>query len=284
MSENSIEAVPASGWRADRRSVLLAGSILLAFPAAARAPASVTEADVTIQTPDGSADAVLFTPAGKGAWPAVILWHDLAGLRPVYRAMGRTLAALGYVVLVPNAFYRSARASGEELDMRDAEVRKRQMDYRAAATDDGIARDAVAYMAYLDGLKQTAKRRKAGTLGYDVGASYAFRTAAALPDRIASVGCIHGLGVATARPNSPHLLVPKTHAAYFVAQAKDDDAREPEDKDDLRKVIAEGKLKGTVEVYPANHGFAVPGNANYDAAAADKAWAAVLALFKSTLK
>jgi len=283
MSERHGGGTETTGWRADRRSVLLAGSITLAFPSAARAPAGVNEADVIIPTPDGSADAVLFTPAGKGAWPTVILWHDLAGLRPVYRAMGRKLAGQGYVVLEPNAFYRSARASGEELDMRDAEVRQRQMDYRAAATDDGIARDAVAYMAYLDSLKQSAKRRKAGALGYDVGASYALRTAAAVSGRIAAVGCIHGLGVATPRPNSPHLLVPKTHAVYFVAQAKDDDAREPEDKDDLRKVIAEGRLTGTVEVYPANHGFAVPGNANYDATAADRAWAAVLAMFKATL-
>jgi len=284
MNENPVAFTPTSEWRADRRSVLIAGSAMLAFPAAARAAGTVTEADVTISTPDGSADAVLFTPAGKGPWPAVILWHDLAGLRPAFRDMGRTLAGQGYVVLAPNAFYRSARATGEEVDMRDAAARKRQMDYRAAATDDGIARDAIAYMAYLDGLKQTARTRKAGTLGYDVGASYAFRTAAALPDRIAAVGCIHGLGVATPRPNSPHLLVPKTHAAYFIAQAKDDDAREPEDKDDLRKVIAEGKLKGAVEVYPANHGFAVPGNATYDMAAAEKAWAAILALFKAALK
>jgi len=285
MSAQDIDAAPAGAWATDRRRLLFAGAVLLALPVAARAAGeAVREADVTIPTPDGSADAVLFTPAGTGPWPAIILWHDLAGLRPVYRDMGRTLAAQGYVVLAPNAFYRSARANGAELNMRDPQVRQRQTDYRAAATDEGIARDAVAYMAYLDGLAQTATQRKAGTLGYDVGASYAFRAAAALPERIAAVACIHGLGVATPRPNSPHLLVAKSRAAYLVVQARDDDAREPEDKDDLRKVIADAGLGGTVEISAADHGFAVPGNARYDAAAAERAWTAVLALFSATLR
>jgi carboxymethylenebutenolidase len=257
---------------------------LVAAGAAHAADAPVTERDVVVPTPDGSADAALYMPAGKGTWPAVILWHDLSGLRPVTRAMGRRLAAQGFVVLVPNAFYRSAKASGEEPDMANADIRKRQADYRAAASDEGIARDAAAYLKYLDALGSVAAKRKAGTVGFDVGGSYAFRTAAAVPERIAAVASIHGLGAATARPNSPHLLVPKTAAAYLVIQSKDDDAREPGDKDDYRKVLDEGKLSGTIDVYPANHGFAIPGNANFDAAAAERAWGETVKLLKAALK
>ena len=270
-------------WKATRRSVMVAALLVASMPVLAKT-SPVTEKDVTITTPDGTADAAVYTPSGKGSWPAVILWHDLAGLRPNIRTLAKKLAAEGYVVLAPNAFYRSAKASGEELDMHNADIRKRQTDYRIAATDDGIARDAMAYVAWLDTQKQVTKKKKMGTVGYDVGGSYAFRTAAAAPDRIAAVASIHGLGAATARPNSPHLLVPKTKASYFIVQSKDDDAREPEDKEDYKKVIAEGKLKGDVLVYEGNHGFAIPGNANYDATASDKAWTGILALFKSTLK
>ncbi|HEY1125692.1 MAG TPA: dienelactone hydrolase family protein [Sphingobium sp.] len=270
-------------WKATRRAVLAAALLLTAAPALAKT-APVTEKEVTITTPDGTADAAIYTPSGKGSWPAVILWHDLAGLRPNIRDLAKKLAGEGYVVLAPNAFYRSAKATGEEPDMRNADIRKRQTDYRTAATDDGIARDAVAYIAWLDTQKQVAKKKKFGTLGFDVGGSYAFRTAAAAPDRIAAVASIHGLGAATARPNSPHLLVPRTKASYFIVQSKDDDAREPEDKEDYKKVIAEGKLKGEVLVYDGNHGFAIPGNANYDAASSDKAWTGILALFKANLK
>jgi carboxymethylenebutenolidase len=267
-----------------RGSVMVAALTLAAAPGLAKTPVTVTEKDVTIATPDGTADAAVFTPSGKGPFPAVILWHDLAGLRPAIRGLGKTLAAEGYVVLEPNAFYRSAKATGEELDMRNPDIRKRQTDYRTAATDEGIARDAIAYVTYLDGLKTVAHKKKIGTLGYDVGGSYAFRTAAAVPERIGAVASIHGLGGATARPNSPHLLIPQTKASYFIVQSKDDDTREPDDKEDYKKKIAEGHLKGDVEVYDGNHGFAIPGNANYDAASASKAQAGILALFKSTLK
>lgn len=267
-----------------RRLFVATGVAALALSAPALAAGKVDEKDVTIRTPDGSADAVLFHPAGRGSWPAVILWHDQSGLRPVYRDMARKLAGEGFVVLAPNAYYRSGKATGIELDTRDAKVREQITAYRAAATDDGVTRDAAAYVAWLDRQKQVAKGRKIGTVGYDLGGSYAFRTAAAVPDRIAAVASIHGLSVATPRPNSPHLLVPRTSAAYLVVQSKDDDAREPGDKDDYAKVFAEGRLKGTVEVAQANHGFAVPGNANYDAAAAAKAWAETVKLLKAQLR
>jgi carboxymethylenebutenolidase len=267
-----------------RRSVILGALLVVAAPGIAKTAPKVTEADVAITTPDGTADAVVFTPSGKGPFPAVILWHDLAGLRPAIRSLGKSLAGEGYVVIEPNAFYRSAKATGEEPDMRNPDIRKRQTDYRTAATDDGIARDAVAYVGYLDGLKTVAHKKRIGTLGYDVGGSYAFRTAAAVPEKIGAVASIHGLGGATARPNSPHLLIPNTKANYFIVQSKDDDTREPDDKEDYKKKIAEGHLKGDVEVYDGNHGFAIPGNANYDAASAAKAQAGILALFKTSLK
>lgn len=260
-----------------------AAALIAASPALAKS-AKVAEKDVIVETPDGKADAALFTPAGKGPWPAVILWHDLGGLRPVIRDMAKKLAAEGYVVLAPNEYYRSTRGSAAEPDLRNADVRKSFTDYRAAVPDDGVARDATAFVAWLDKQKGVALKKKIGTVGYDVGGSFAFRAAAALPDRIGAVASIHGQGVATTRPNSPHLRVPKSKAAYYVVQSKDDDAREPTDKDDYYKAFADGGLKGSVEVATGNHGFAVVGNANYEAASAEKAWAGTLALLKAALK
>src|SRR3954453_17682674 len=95
-----------------RRSVVLtmsSAAALAGLPGTAFA-ADVTETDVMVPTRDGKADAALFHPAGAGAWPAVLMWPDILGLRPVFREMGRRLAAQGYTVLVPNPFYRSKRA------------------------------------------------------------------------------------------------------------------------------------------------------------------------------
>lgn len=268
--------------RFSRRAFAVAALLIMACPPARAA--AVKETAVTITTPDGQAEAILFAPSAKGHFPAVLLWPDLAGVRPAFRDIGRRLAEQGFVILLPNSFYRSAKISPVDLNASDPETRKRLMEYRAAATDDGIARDSIAYLAFLDKQARVAKDRKAGAVGYDVGGSYAFRTAAALPDRIGAVVSIYGLGVATPRPNSPHLLVPKTKAAYYVAQAKDDDAREPEDKADIRAKIAEAGLTGTVDVYPANHGWAAPAAPAYDPAAAERALTEITRLMATALK
>jgi carboxymethylenebutenolidase len=270
------------------RRLLIAGAVSLslavAAPAWAGAP-KVDEKDVVIKTPDGSAEAAVFYPAAKGRkWPAVLFWPDRIGLRPQFRDMARKFAAKGYVVLVPNTFYRSMRPSDAELDVNDPAVRASIAKYRAQADAAGIARDTLAYLGFLDTLEQTDTHRKAGTFGYDLGGAYAVLAAAGAPDRIAAVGSVYGLGVAASRPDSPHLLVPKTKAAYYIAMSQDDDAREPGDKIDIMTVIEAGKLKGTVEVYPANHWWADPLSKTYDAAATERVFEALLKLCRDNLK
>lgn len=273
----------------ERRHFVASGAASLALLGCAPRPRStgvieIVEESVTIPTPDGVAQAVSLYPA-SGTWPAVLLWPDIRGLRPAFADLGRKLALAGYAVLVPNAFYRSAALDGSTSpgELTPEQTRERLDAWRAAASDDGIARDTQAYMAWLDGQPNTDARRKAGSLGYNVGGAHAFRAAAAVPDRFGAVASVHGLGVATARPNSPHLLVGRTHAAYFVAMAKPDDEREPGDKDDLAKAFADAGLQGRVEVYPANHGFAVPDDKAWDQAAADLAWAEILKVFAGAL-
>jgi carboxymethylenebutenolidase len=244
------------------------------------------ESDVEIKTADGVCDAALFHPRGKGPWPAVLMWPDIMGLRPAFRDMGRRLAAQGYVVLVPNPFYRSRRApviSGN-FDFNDPEARKTLFGYRGAMSDDGVAHDAQAYIAFLDAQPQTAKGRKAGVQGYCMGGELSFRTAAAVPARIGAVGSFHGgNGLVTDKPNSPHLLIPKTNAVFLVCQAQNDDAQKPGVKDALKQAFVAAKRPASVEVYPANHGWCVPGGQAYDAAQAERAWAALTALYRANL-
>lgn len=265
-----------------------AAGLLIAFAlglsACATVPAQTSaagESHVTIATPDGSTDALLFTPA-KAKAPAVILWADLAGLRPTVAEIGRRLAAEGYVVLAPNAFYRSVKLDGTTATTLDFATRNKT--WRGTATDERIMADAKAYLVYLDNLPRVDTRAKMGAVGYEIGSVHAFLTARVAPDRIAAVAAIQPLAIATARPNSPHLFVNQSKAAYYVAIGKDADKREPGDKDDLAKAFADAGLKGTVEVMPGDHGFALSDNSKYDQASAARAWSATLALLRENLK
>ena len=272
--------------RLSRRSFAAMTVAAAGVSTTALAQSNVVEKDVTVKTADGNCDAVLFHPVGTGSWPAVLIWPDIMGLRPAFRDMGRRLGAQGYVVLVPNPFYRSAHAPviGENFDFSNPEQRNRLMGYRAAMTDDGIDRDALAYLAFLDAQPQTSKRRKAGVQGYCMGGALSFRTAAAVPGRIAAVGSFHGgNGLVTKEPNSPHLLIAKTNASYLVCQAQNDDAQQPQVKDDLKAAFAAAGRPATVEVYAANHGWCVPGGAVYNQAEAERAWAALDKLYKTQL-
>jgi carboxymethylenebutenolidase len=275
-----------SDTRLSRRSFGLMTVATAGLATGAVAQSNAVETDVTVKTADGSCDAVLFHPAGEGRWPAVLIWPDIMGLRPAFRDMGRRLAAQGYVVLVPNPFYRSAHAPviGDNFDFSNPDQRNRLMGYRAAMTDDGIDRDAQAYLTFLDAQPQTAKRKKAGVQGYCMGGALAFRTAAAVSGRIAAVGSFHGgNGLVTKNPDSPHLLIPKTNAAFLVCQAQNDDAQQPTVKDDLKAAFTAAGKTATVEVYQANHGWCVPGGAIYNQAEAERAWTALGALYRTNL-
>jgi carboxymethylenebutenolidase len=270
-----------------RRTAVLALSSVAAaaaLPGVAMA-ADVTETDVLVPTPDGKADAVLFHPAGAGSWPAVLMWPDILGLRPVFREMGRRLAASGYTVLVPNPFYRVKRAPivTGAFDFGSAADRAKLDRIRDRLDDAAIDRDATAFITFLDQQKQTNRRKPAGVQGYCFSGPLAFHTGAARSDRIRAVATFHGGGLVTDKPDSPHLLIPKTKASFLVAIAHNDDQKQPEAKDVLKAAFAAAKRPAIVEVYPADHGWCVPGSQTYDQPSAERAWAELLRLYNSNL-
>ena len=76
---------------------------------------------------------------------------------------------------------------------------------------------------------------------------------------------------------------PKTRASFLVLQAQNDDQLKPQVKDELKAAFAAAHRPATVEVYPANHGWCVPGSQVYDAAQAERAWSALLQLYRTAL-
>jgi carboxymethylenebutenolidase len=271
-----------SEGRVTRRDfgTLTAGvSLAMMLPRAANAQA-VTEADVEIKTPDGTCDAYFVHPA-SGAHAAVLVWPDIFGLRPAFRAMGKRLAESGYSVLTVNPFYRTQKAptapNGASTPIADVVPLARTLNATTHVTD------AKAFVAWLDAQPSVDKGRKIGTTGYCMGGPITMRTAAAVADRVGAAASFHGGGLVTPNPDSPHLLVPQMKVQYLFAVAENDDMRDPEAKNVLRDTFAKANLQAEIEVYPAAHGWCPPDSQVHDEAQAERAWSRLLVLFERAL-
>jgi len=253
---------------------------------------NVIEEDVEIRTPDGVCDAAFIHP-GSGSHPGVLFWADAGGLRPVTRKMGRRLAAEGYSVLVPNPFYRLGKtpfAGGFNLNFQNpgdmAKLRTLIESIKPAGYSE---RDAAAYISFLDARKEVDGTKPIGSQGYCLGGALVMRSAAALPGRIGAGASFHGGGLVTDGPDSPHLLVPKIKARMYFGVAADDDEKQPDAKNKLRQAFDEAGLPVEIEVYSGLHGWCMDDmpprgdQAVYHLAEAERAWAKLLALYKTAL-
>jgi carboxymethylenebutenolidase len=277
--EDDVKEYEARGLVTRREFGILLGTGMMLLPQVANAVA-VTESDVNITTPDGTADGYFVHPA-SGTAPGVLLWPDAFGLRPANRQMGKRLAESGYSVLVVNPFYRVKKAptaaAGAATPIPDI------MPLLKALSETTHTADAKAFIAWLDKQPSVAKNRKIGTQGYCMGGPIAFRTAAAVPDRVGAVASFHGGGLVTDMPNSPHLQAAKTKAHFLVAIAENDDAKLPNEKNVLKETFAKANLPAEIEVYPAAHGWCPPDTKIYNEAQAEKAWSRLLALYGKAL-
>src|ERR1700675_876998 len=260
--------------------IMLGAGMAMMLPEVANA-AAVTESDVTVTTPDGSADCYFVHPS-SGTAPGVLMWPDIFGLRPAFKQMGKRLAESGYSVLVVNPFYRVKTAPPAEAG--GATPLQQLMPLAQALNETTAMTDAKAFIAWLDKQPSVAKNRKIGTQGYCMGGPIAFRTSAAVPDRVGAVASFHGGGLVTDMPNSPHFQAAKTRAQLLIAIAENDDMRSPNEKNVLKETFAKANLPAESEVYTgAAHGWCPPDSGVYNEPQAEKAWSLLLALYGKAL-
>jgi carboxymethylenebutenolidase len=215
----------------------------------------------------------------------MIMYPDAGGMRDTMRQMGERLSGLGYVVLVPDFYYRNGPY--EPIDMRTAfsakETAEKVMGMMRGYTPDMAVRDARSFVDYLGSLPET-KPGGIGTTGYCMGGRLSLSAAANLGEHIAAAASFHGGYLAkTDDPDSPHHKAGAIRAAVYVAAAIEDQSFPDEQKDLLEKSLSEAGVTHTIETYPAHHGFAVPDNPSYDEAAAARHWKATERFFGSVL-
>jgi carboxymethylenebutenolidase len=261
--------------------VMLGAGVAMLLPRVANAVA-VVEADVDVKTPDGTADCYFVHPS-TGASAGVLVWPDIFGLRPAFRQMGKRLAESGYSVLVVNPFYRTKKAPTS--DNGAATPIQQLMPLAQSLNETTHMTDAKAFIAWLDQQSSVAKNRKIGTQGYCMGGPMAFRTSAAVPERIGAVASFHGgNGLATNMPNSPHLQASKSKAQFLICIADNDDKQRPDEKDILKETFAKANLSAEIEVYTgAAHGWCPPDSGVYNEPQAEKAWSRLLVLYGKAL-
>ena len=281
--------------RRDFVAMSIAAGLVAAAGSASAAEMPVVEKNVEIKTADGTCDAVFIHPT-TGAHPGVLIWPDAFGLRPSMRDIGKRIAAEGYSVLVPNPFYRVARApvfqDPSKFNFQNPDDRAKLTPLMGSINAPGAAeRDAVAFIAFLDAQKEVDKAKKIGTQGYCMGGPLVMKTAAAVPNRVGAGGSFHGGGLVTDMPTSPHLLAPKIKAKMYFGIASNDDMTQPDAKDKLKAAFVAAKNPAEIEVYAgAQHGWCVPdmpmqanGMPIYSKADAERAWGKLVALYKAAL-
>lgn len=280
--------------RRDFVALSATAGLVAATGSASAAGLKVAEDNVEIKTPDGTCDAAFIHPA-TGSHPGVVIWTDAFGLRPVFREMAKRLAAEGYSVLVPNPFYRVAKAplftDVASFDFQNPTDRAKLGPLTGSINAPGAAeKDAVAYVAFLDAQKQVNKSKKIGTQGYCMGGALVVRSAAAAPGRVGAGASFHGGALVTDKPDSPHLLAPKIKARMYFGIASNDDKQLPDAKDKLKEAFAAAKVPAEIEVYSGSlHGWCVAdmpkqsGNPIYNMPDAERAWGKLMALYKAAL-
>ena len=240
---------------------------------------------LAIPTRDGACPSYLFRPAGKGPWPPVLMFMDGIGIRPAMLEIGEQLASHGYLVLLPDLYYRSGAyesMNAKTVFVDPAQRKVLQEQFMSKATLPNLMSDARYFLGFLTA-HPDARKGGVGTTGYCMGGAASIAAAGTYPDRVVAAAAYHPGRLATDAPESPHRLAPRIKARVYVAGAMEDASFPDEMKARLEQALTEAGVEHMIETYPAKHEFVLRDTPAYDATAQDRHWQTLLRLFEETL-
>jgi len=241
--------------------------------------------DVSIKTRDGICPASVFTPNDTtGPWPAVIFFMDGFGIRPVMWEMAQRLADGGYLVLLPDLYYRIG-SYAPMIPFRivaDPKLREEFMKLVTSLNRDQKVSDAEAFIEFLRA-RPEVRRERFATTGYCMGGNVSLAAAGAFPGQFAAVASFHGSNLATDQPDSPHHFVRNISGRVYIGGAVEDKSFSNEQQGRLEQALTEAGVEHLIEIYPgARHGFAVPDHPVYELSAAERHWTALFRLLQKS--
>jgi carboxymethylenebutenolidase len=247
---------------------------------------ATTSRKIDVKTAEGAADSYLVRPDDGRAYPGVLLLIDAFGLRPQIEAMADRIAAAGYVVLVPNVFYRVGRAPVVSLDGLDdpdrrGEVIARVMPLAKELSTPKIVADGAAYLGRL---QDEADGEAVAISGYCMGGRLGWQIAAAYPDQVSALGCFHTGGLATDDDESPHLSAGELEAELYLGFADNDKSATPEQIAAVEGALRRAGKEFRAEVFTgAQHGYTMADTPAYEEAAAERAYEELSALLSRSV-
>jgi carboxymethylenebutenolidase len=235
-----------------------------------------------IQTVDGMMNSFVVYPDEGGPFPVVLFYMDAPGKREELHDMARRIAAVGYLVVLPNLYYRRTA----EYEMRERnEAGYAEMFGHMYSLDRMTAeRDTDAMLRFVDAHPH-ADASRVGAVGYCMSGPFVIWAAAAFPTRLRFIASIYGANLVTEHPDSPHRFVGQVRCEAYFACAEIDKWASPEAIAQLEAAMVEAGTPHRLEWYPGvEHGFAFPSRAGiYDKPAAERHWQRLFSLFRRRL-
>jgi carboxymethylenebutenolidase len=241
----------------------------------------VLEQTLDIATADGAMETFVCAPERGGPYRAIFLLMDAPGVREELRDMARRLATVGYVVALPNLYYRAGRDTmyGPEVLTEGSDDHTRMRAVRTKMTIPPVMEDIGAMLAYVDGRDDVIAGR-IGCHGYCMSGPYALAAASRYPERVGAAASFYGTWLVNDTPESPHLTFAQGSAERYIACAEHDALAPLPMVDELRQLFEAAGSPGEIELYPGvHHGYAFPQRYCYDKPAAERHWERLISLY-----
>lgn len=241
----------------------------------------VVSHEVPIDTGEGTMSTYVVAPESGGPYPVVLFFMDAPGKRELLHGMAAVIASYGYVVMLPNLYYRTTPAF--ELDFDSSDSLREMTKLMTGVGNRMVARDAESLIAHANG-DPSADATRVGTVGYCMSGPFALFVAAEQPGVVRCAASFYGVRLATDTEDSPHLRLSDIDGEVYVGAAEFDDYVDLDMVQRFETALDESGTPGNVEVYwGKHHGFAFDDRPAYDAGADDQHWTRLLTLLDRNL-